>query len=212
MQSPVSNYGRRKLIEAGANELEANVVGYLPHTMTVEPFEEWDIEYYHLDSLQKGFYYLVSPKVGLNKTSNQINSSTTWTFDSDALSKCDFGINNTRMATFMQIFLDECKRFVLNNGRRGVMRLRFGRFFEDDRPMMLIGPMSIHNKDSVAFALQVLPHEWIHGLCWRGPSKRASVEDGKCDGADTTVALDFYSVVMDDHESDIEDNVAFVNL
>lgn len=183
------------MIEKGASNDEVEVVGYLPHTMTVEPFDSYDYEYYHLDELQKGVYYVVSPKIGLNKVSGQINSPLTWTLDAYALAKCDFGAHNSRMATFLQVFLEEWKRFVENDRRCDEMPIRFGRFFEDDHPLMMLGPLSKNNKDRIAVALQVLPHYWIHGLFWRGPSKRCPPEESiewKCD--------DFYAVVMEDDD------------
>lgn len=71
-------------------------------------------------------------------------------------------------------------------------------FFEDNHPMMLLGPFLTINKDSYAFALQVLPHDWIHGLFWRGPSPRA--KPGEEDGWYLEFLdndKDFYSVMME---------------
>lgn len=203
----VTGYARRKMIAAAVDEAEADVVGYLPHTITVEPLFGYDIEYYHLDFLQKGVYYVVSPKIGYNKVANQINSPLTWTVDADSLAKCDFGAHNSQMATFMKVFLDERKRFHGQHGAGAKMDIMFGRFFEDDHPMMLLGPSSTINKDSYQLALQVLPHYWIHGLFWRGPSPRA--EPGEEDSwylEFLSNDKDFYSVVMmEDNDSKTDD-------
>lgn len=47
-------------------------------------------------------------------------------------------------------------------------------FFEDDYPMMLLGPLSTTNKEYIGSCLEVLPKGWIHGLCWRGYVKSDS--------------------------------------
>lgn len=193
----VTSHARRKMLKAGVNDEEVDVVSYLPHTITVEPFEEYDYEYYHLDVLRKGVYYLVSPKVAINKSTQQINSPLTWTIDQDALAKCDFGQNNSRMATFLQTFIDGRKQFFDQQGTSTGMDICFGRFFEDDHPLMLIGPMSSMNKDAIGMALQVLPHFWIHGLFWRGQCNRPVVADDY----QREVVHDFYCVVMEEDDS-----------
>lgn len=62
VRSPVTNKGRRLLIKSGVVESQVDVVSYLPHTITVEPFNGYAFEDYgHLEFLSEGFYYLISP-------------------------------------------------------------------------------------------------------------------------------------------------------
>lgn len=196
-KSPLTAKGRRLLLKAGAIESEADVVPYLPHTITVEPLGEFDWEYDHVECLPAGFYYVVSPKVELNKISKQINSPLTWTLDSLALAKCDFGAHNVRMATFMKSFVEFRSVFAVKHGIQQEMKLRFGRFFEDDYPLMLLGPLSKTNMEYFGSSLEVLPHVWIHGLCWRGYSKTHLFDTDN----DLTID-DFYDVVMDENTDD----------
>lgn len=115
----MTDNGRPLLIEAGVLDAEADVFPYLPHTLTVEPLTGYDYKYKHLNGQLKGVYYVVSPKVSLNRVSKQINSPLTWTLDSMALAECDFGMHNERMAIFMQVLLDARQVFHRIHGSCG---------------------------------------------------------------------------------------------
>lgn len=153
----------------GVSDTLVDFVSYLPHTITVEPFDGYAFEDYgHLEALPEGFYYLVSPRVGLNRISGEINSPLSWVIDQNSLVKSDFGVDNARMATFMHAFMEQRKIFYGLHGQSSQMTVSFGHFCDDECPLVLLGPMSLLAKDHVAGALEVLPHHWIHGLCWHG--------------------------------------------
>lgn len=169
VRSPVTSKGRRLLIKSGVLESQVDLVSYLPHTVTVKPSCGYAFEdYAHLESLPEGFYYLISPRVGYNRTHGEINSPLSWVIDQDALSKSDFGVDNACMATFVNVFMQQRKQFYNEHGRSREMTASFGHFCDDTCPLVLIGPMSTLSKHHVACALEVLPHDWIHGLSWHG--------------------------------------------
>lgn len=194
--SPVTPSACKLLEKHGATADEADLFPYLPHTMTVEPLDDYDEEYNHLDGIRQGVYYVISPKINLNRISRQINSPLTWTLDPYSLAKSDFGAHNIKMATFMRVFLDEKKRFIEHIGPSAGFALKFGRFFEDDYPLMLLGPLSSKNKHSCGVVLQVIPHVWIHCLIWHGECKRKMLDNQP----DVGLADDFYAVVMEDDD------------
>lgn len=166
--SPVTKRGRQLMLDGGATEDEISIVPYLANTMTVEPWTKYEYDD-SLRDLPNGVYYMVSPKVELNRLSGEVNAACFWNIEPDALSKSDFGAHNVKMATFMHVFLDECRRVATEVGAgHGEMKVRFGQFPEDDYPLLLLGPMSESNKQYYKRPLQVLPHGWIHLLFWEG--------------------------------------------
>lgn len=156
------------MIEGGATEEEVAVVPYLDNTMTVEPWSNHDYNE-SLRDLTDGVYYVVSPKVELNRFAKEVNAACFWQIDNEALNKSDFGMHNVKMATFIHVFFDECRRVSIDLGSGHCeMKVRFGFFPEDDYPLILLGPMTQSNMKYYLRPLQVLPHGWIHLLFWDG--------------------------------------------
>lgn len=166
--SPVKDEQRLLMMKNGATADEVKVVPYLAHTMTTEPFCDTDYDP-QFDNLDAGVYYLVSPKVDLNRLSGERNYATFWILDKDSLLKSDFGRHNVAMATFLDVYLNVRREFAGNNGfNRADFDIRFGLFTEDVYPVMVLGPTSKKNMYHYNSALQVVPHGWIHLLFWRG--------------------------------------------
>lgn len=156
---------------------EVELFPYVSHTITTEPF--CDHDYDHQRGLKHGVYYLVLPKIDLNRLSKSQNDATTWTIDADALAKSDFGMYNERMATFVDLYLKMRKGLSRRLGSIDQKQMGFltGRFFEEDYPIIVIGPVNQDNKEAIRYTLEIVPHGWIHGFFWRGHPDDLQTDD-----------------------------------
>jgi len=163
---PVTNLVYKQLIRYGALHEEADLVSFIPATMTIEPFT--DKQYDHQKALEVGVYYIVSPKIALNQLSHTPNFASSWTLDPLALSKSDFGPHNALMATFTNELLKYRKLLFQAYGTHDMLKLQAARFLEDDYPLIVVGPLTKPNQLRVGAALETVPYTWVHIVFWRG--------------------------------------------